>query len=171
MKTTKINLKALILAIFAAFMVFFSACSEDNIIGTSSNSENPSNMPLDTGISIQVGKQVGTNFYLVTVVNNSRDTINDFHAQMVDGTMRFISPNTMNSGWHKSYGGQNHTDSSKVDLVTNRGLGYQPIKPGQQKQVLGFYVGWGRGNTSKKLNFNWQATKDGVVIRSGTYTE
>src|SRR5690349_22310839 len=112
MKTTNLNLKAAVLAVFAAMVLFFSACSDDNITGISGENGSMSNMPSDTGISIQVGKQVGFNYFLVTIVNNSRDTINDFHAQMLDGTVKFLSPNTMNSGWQKSYGGNNHTDSS-----------------------------------------------------------
>lgn len=170
MKTTKINLKALLLAAIFGMVVFFTACSEDNIVGSNFENVAPVQMPVDTGITVQVGKQVGTDFYLVTVINNSRDTINDFHAQMCDGVTKFLFPNTMNSGWQKSYGGNNHTDSSKIDLVTNRGLGYQPIKPGTQKQVLGFYVGWPK-DAKKRVQFNWQATKDGVTIRSGTYRE
>lgn len=171
MKTTNFKFKTAVLLFLSVLSIFLTACSDNNITGGSfTDISDPSLMPGDTGISIQVGKQVGYNFWLVTVINNSRDTLNDFHVQMTDSSARFISPNTMNSGWQNVYGGQNHNDSSKIDLKTSRGLAYQPIKPGQQKQLLGFYAGFGKSPT-KKISFNWQATKDGEIIRSGSYSD
>jgi hypothetical protein len=107
--------------------------------------------------------------YFITVKNNTQDTLNDFHIQLQDSTYEIKDPNTLNSGWQKSYGGQHRNDSSKVDLKTTRGtLSYNPIKPGKQLQLLWF---WLRSNKeSTDMKFDWQATKDGEVVASGTVT-
>jgi hypothetical protein len=56
MKTTKFNLKAAALTLFAVISVFFSACSENNPVFGPSNFEGiqPDNMP--NGISVTVRK-------------------------------------------------------------------------------------------------------------------
>lgn len=154
-----------IIALIFAF-AFFMGCSDMNPMDSPSNPINQTDELNGVTINIQTGHYAGHEAFFFYVTNGLSDTINDFHLQMVDSTVIIRDPNTLNSNWKKAVTGATtgSRNKSTIDLFTSRGIGYNPIRPGQTKEILVFWVPQGTTNR----DYNFQATKDGVVIFAGT---
>ena len=166
MKNTKISLKSALFAALFAIMVIFSACSENsNVFGPSQNgtfSTNTETGDLTSNISVEVVKGNVDGYYF-KVTNNTVDTIiNDFHVQFIDTTTAIIGFSTFPSGWIMD---NNTTNTSKGKIGVKTGQYGQPILPGQVGRPLWINVKITRRPT---MDFNWQATRDGVVIATGS---
>lgn len=164
MKTT--NLKTKLFLVFAVFFtVFFTACSEDSsVFGPNTNSFEPGTETgnLSRNISIQVVKGNHSGYYF-KITNNTRDTIiNDFHVQMVDTTVLITGFSTWPSNWVMD---ENTTCKTKGKVGIKTGQNGQAIQPGQTGRPLWIDVRLGR---SQNRAFNWQATRDGIVVASGS---
>lgn len=146
----------MLVIIFAAFS--FIGCSENSNILTPADNTNfgISDHPGDpVELIIKKGRHDG---YYFNVKNNSIDTVNDFHVQFAD-TTTVISASTFTTGWVLD---QNSTDLNHGKIgVKDGGNPPAPILMGQQARV--FWI-----DVSKKGPFDWQATKNGVVVARGT---
>lgn len=164
MKTTNLKTKLfLILAVF--FAVFFTACSEDSsVFGPNYGNDIPER---ETGnqnrnITIQVVKGNHSGYYF-KITNNTTDTIiNDFHVQMVDTTVLITGFSTWPYNWVID---PSTTNKSKGKVGIKTGQNGQAIQPGQTERPLWIDVKLGR---SQNRAFNWQATRDGIVVASGS---
>lgn len=167
MRTTKFNLKAAALALFALISVFFSACSDNNPVFGPSNFEGiqADNMP--NGISETVRKHQSGRGYVFDLQNNSTDTIvNDFHV-IFDSTVKITGWN-IGRNWNID---PNSTDTAKGKFGIKSGNNGQPIPPGQIAENLLWvelkFTGTTKKNPRQWWDFKWQATRDGTVVKEG----
>lgn len=169
MKTTKLTLRITVLTVFAAIMFIFSACSEDsNILSPAGDNQyQPSDNPPAGGISVTVRKHESGRGYIFDLNNGSVDTIvNDFHV-IFDSTVKII-------GWNVGRNWQidpNSTDTAKGKFGIKSGPNGQPILPGQLAQNLLWvelkFTGTTKKNPRQWWDFKWEATRDGVVVKTG----
>ena len=146
----------ILVALFAALS--FVGCSENDSILTPGFNDNCApnaqpNVPVE--VKVTRGRHDG---YYFTVKNNSIDTVNDFHVQFADTTVR-ISASTFTTGWVID---QNSTDLNHGRIgVRDGGNPPAPILQGQQARV--FWIDVNHGG-----DYDWQATKNGNVVARGT---
>lgn len=165
MKNSKMFLKSALLTILFALAAIFSACSENNPLGTSTDEISPiAGLPPAT-ITIEpfwVGNVL--NFRLR---NNSQDTIvNDFHVQ-------FNRPLKI-TGWTTATGWQidpTTTDTANGKIGVKKGPQGQPIPPmGGVGIPLGVQIVQRAGDKNDPRqwwDYTWQATRDGIVVKEG----
>lgn len=153
MKATRNFIAVTIFAIFSILSTFFTnGCGKDSVIGTDF-SEYPQRDMVDS-VTVSVTKLYGG--YMFKVNNLTRGTIiNDFHVQF-DKKIRITE-------WSLAW----QFDTATTDLNNGKigekaGPNQQPVHPSEARDVL-----WIKVNPDGQLNFNWQATKDGVTIQSG----
>ncbi|MEO8512029.1 MAG: hypothetical protein ABI543_00585 [Ignavibacteria bacterium] len=165
MSNSKFNLRRALIAVLFAFAVFFSACSEDNPLNSASDEFNPvASMPPAT---ITIEPYWVGNVLQFKLINNSRDTIvNDFHVQF-DPTVKIIGWVTM-PGWQIDPA---TTDTANGKIGVKKGPQGQPILPmggvGLPIAVQIKFAGVTKKNPNHWWDFSWQATRDGIVVRSG----
>jgi len=160
MKTTKKAITIVIFSMLSILSTFInSGCGLDNVTGTNLTGKHTAGDAADS-ITINVTKVSGG--YMFDLTNRTRGTIvNDFHVQF-DTTVKII-------GWSLAWQfDPNTTDLNRGKIGEKAGPGQQPINPGQTHMVLWVQVQFNGKKVNK--NFNWQATKDGVVVQSGTST-
>ncbi len=165
MKNSKNSFSKIIVAVLFGITVFFSACSEDNILSPSSMQEfHSSELP---PASITIEPYWEGNVLVFRLRNNSTDTlVNDFHVQF-DSTVKIIGWVTM-LGWQID---QATTDTAKGKIGVKKGPQGQPILPmGGVGIPLGVqikFTGLTKKNPRQWWDYTWQATRDGIVVRSG----
>jgi hypothetical protein len=119
-----------------------------------------------SGNRIQVETYWEGNVLCFKLTNNTRDTIvNDFHVQF-DTSVKIIGWITR-PGWIID---QATTDTAKGKFGVKAGPQGQPILP---NGGIGIPLGVKLKFTSpvkknRMYNFNWQATRDGIVVKSGS---
>jgi len=166
MKNSKSTLKLTVLAVFAAILFIFSACSEDSNVLTSAGENG--NQSLDNppgGITITCRKY--ERGFMFDLQNLSADTlVNDFHV-IFDSTVKII-------GWGVGRNWQidaNTTDTAKGKFGIKSGNTGQPILPGQTAENLLYvelkFTGITKKKSSQWWDFKWEATRDGIVVKSG----
>jgi hypothetical protein len=165
MKNSKNSFTKIMFAALFGLAVFFSACSEDSLVSPSFEQElTYGDLP---PASITVEPYWVGNVLMFRLRNNSRDTIvNDFHVQF-DSTVKIIGWVTM-PGWQID---PNTTDTAKGKIGVKKGPQGQPIPPmGGVGLPLGVqikFTGLTKKSTRHWWDFTWQATRDGIVVRSG----
>jgi len=160
MKTTKKTITIVIFSMLSILSLFInSGCGTDSITGTNFTNRVTAGDAPDS-ITITVTKNSGG--FEFNLQNRTLTTaVNDFHVQF-DTTVSII-------GWGLLWQFDNQTTNlAKGRIGEKMGPGQQPILPGHQNFVLWVKV----QQNGKKINkdFNWQATKDGVTVQSGTST-
>jgi hypothetical protein len=132
-----------------------NGCGNENLIGT--NSTKTESYDLVDSITVNVTKMYGG--YMFKVNNLTRSTIiNDFHVQF-DKKIRITE-------WSLAW----QFDPATTDLNNGKigekaGTNQQPVHPNESRDVL-----WIKVQPDGQLNFNWQATRDGVIVQSGKGT-
>ncbi len=165
MKNSKINFKSAIFAILFGFIIFLSACSDENSIVSSFGEQiTPSNLP---PASITIEPYWEGNVLMFRLRNNSQDTIvNDFHVQF-DSTVKITGWITM-PGWQVD---PTTTDTAKGKFGVKKGTQGQPIPPnggvGIPVGVQIKFTGVTKKNPRQWWDYTWQATRDGIVVRAG----
>jgi hypothetical protein len=165
MKNSMISFKKVMISIVFGITVFFSACSDENPLVPSFEQEiNYSDLPPAT---ITIEPYWEGNVLVFRLRNNSRDTIvNDFHVQF-DSTVKIIGWVTM-PGWQIDPA---TTDTAKGKIGVKKGPQGQPIPPmggvGQPIGVQIKFTGLTKKSTRHWWDYTWQATRDGIVVRSG----
>jgi len=155
MKTTK-NL--IVITIFAVISILSSlinsGCGSENIIGSNSNIYETGIDATDS-ITVEVTRLYGG--FEFKLNNNTHGTIiNDFHVQF-DKKVKITE-------WSLLWQFDNATtDLNNGKIGEKAGLNQQPIPPGQHRVAL-----WIKVQGEGPFNFNWQATKDGIVVQKGT---
>jgi hypothetical protein len=157
LKTTKIYFMALTLAILAATL--FGCSEESSIFSPISGSIQHGDNPPAGNITVKVEKEYGG--YTFKVSNTGRDTINDFHVQF-DTTVSII-------GWSLAWQmDPNTTNLAKGKIGEKCRPHDQPLLQGQNRPLLWVEL---RFNGRKVIKtYNWQATKNGEVVESGSGT-
>lgn len=160
MKTTTKTIAIAIITVLSVLSTFINTgCGIDNITGSNKVQPMISDSPAD---SIQIAVTKVSGGYEFNLINNSQTTIvNDFHVQF-DTTVSIIDWSLL---WQFD---PNTTNLSKGKIGEKAGPGQQPILPHQQHQVLWVKVQF----NGKKIikDFDWQATRDGVTVQSGSST-
>jgi hypothetical protein len=161
MKTTKKLITAVIFAVLSILSSFFNAgCGNDNLIGTGfSNHETAGDM-VDS-ITVNVTKLSGG--YKFDLTNRTiRTIVNDFHVQF-DTTVKII-------GWSLAWSFDPNTTNLNKGKIGEKvtGPNQQPVQPGQTRYLLWVELQFNGKKVIK--DYNWQATKDGVVVQSGRGT-
>ena len=160
MKTTNKAIAIVIFSILSILSTFInSGCGTDSITGTGFTGHVTASDAPDS-ITITVTKLSGG--FEFNLQNRTNATIvNDFHVQF-DTTVSIID-----WGLYWQFD-NNSTNLSKGKIGEKAAPGQQPISPGQQHFVLWVKI----QQNGRKINkaFNWQATRDGIVVQSGTST-
>lgn len=160
MKTTKRTITIAVFSILSILSTFMNAgCGTESITGTNITGGNHSDFVPDS-ITVSVAKVSGG--YEFTVNNNTSSTIvNDFHVQF-DTTVSIIEWGLL---WQFD---PPTTNLPKGKIGEKASPGQQPISPHQQKAALWVKV---RYNGKKVIkDFNWQATRNGIIVQSGSGT-
>jgi hypothetical protein len=165
MKNSKINLKALIFTVLISIAGIFTACSEESSI-ISSNYNEPTAVNLPTN-SITIEPYWEGQFLMFRIRNNSQDTVvNDFHVQF-DTTVK-ITGYIIVGGWQID---PQTTDLNKGKFGVKKGPNGQNIPPnggvGIPCGVQLLFTGVTKKNPRQWWDFDWQATRDGIVVKAG----
>jgi hypothetical protein len=165
MKNSTINFKSVLLAFLFGIAVFFSACSDQNPLAPSFG-EYGTTADLPPA-SIFIEPYWEGNVLVFRLRNNSADTIvNDFHVQF-DSTVKIIGWVTM-PGWQIDPA---TTDTAKGKIGVKKGPQGQPIPPmggvGIPIGVQVKFTGVTKKNPRQWWDYTWQATRDGIVVKSG----
>jgi len=154
MKAAKNLIAVSILTVLSVLSSFFTnGCGNENLIGTGSS--NFQTFDLTDSITVTVTKMYGGYMFNVNNITNGT-IINDFHVQF-DKTVRITEWSLL---WQFDPA---TTDLNKGKIGEKAGLNQQPIPPGQNRDAL-----WIKVQPDGQLNYNWQATKDGIVVQKGT---
>ena len=165
MKNSQINFKSVLFAFLFGIAIFFSACSDQNPLAPSTEEFGTiSDLP---PASIFIEPYWEGNVLVFRLRNNSRDTIvNDFHVQF-DSTVKIIGWVTM-VGWQID---PTTTDTAKGKIGVKKGPQGQPITPmggvGIPIGVQIKFTGVTKKNPRQWWDYTWQATRDGIVVKSG----
>jgi hypothetical protein len=165
MRNSKNSFNRIMFAVLFGITVFFTACSDDSLVSPSFEQEfNTSELP---PASITIEPYWEGNVLVFRLRNNSRDTIvNDFHVQF-DSTVKIIGWITM-PGWQIDPA---TTDTAKGKIGVKKGPQGQPIPPmggvGIPIGVQIKFTGLTKKNPRQWWDYTWQATRDGIVVRSG----
>ncbi len=160
MKTTKSIITILAITVISILSSLINnGCGNENVIGYN-NSENRNFGMLLDSITVEVTKQYeGYNFNLK---NRTTCTIvNDFHVQF-DTTVVITE-------WSLAWQSDANTTNLKKGKIGEKTVGRQPpVQPNQSRDLLWVKIQY----TGKKKikTYKWQATKDGVVVQSGSGT-
>ncbi len=165
MKNSIINFKSLLFTFFFVIAILFSACSDQNPLAPSIEEFSTSSELPPSSITIEPYWE--GQFLMFRVRNNSRDTIiNDFHVQF-DSTVK-ITGYGMVAGWQID---PNSTDTAHGKIGIKSTPQGQPIPPmGGVGIPLGVqikFTGITKKNPKQWWDYTWQATRDGIVVKSG----
>lgn len=155
LKNTKLGFLALSIVFFASL---FTGCTEQSGILNPAGSNITGDIPPVGDVTVNVVKESGG--YTFQVSNTTQDTINDFHVQF-DSSVTIYN-------WSLAWA----FDPATTDLNHGR-IGEkarpqdQPLLPGMQNRPL-LWVKISFNGTNKVQTFNWQATKNGVTMKSGS---
>jgi hypothetical protein len=156
LKNTKIYFMVFAVILMASALF---GCSEQSGILSPTSSGSPSDNP-PGNITVQIQQESGG--YTFVVSNTTSDTINDFHVQF-DSTVSI-------TGWALAW----QMDPATTNLAKGK-IGEkarpndQVLLPGQQNRPLLWIQVRYNGRTVNK-DYNWQATKNGVTMKSGSGT-
>jgi hypothetical protein len=164
---SNLNLTKIYIALVAMFLTAaaFFGCSENSLMNSSSSFNEPKLSPPPPSVVVEPFWEGKVLCFRVT--NNMTDTIiNDFHVQF-DSTLHIKGWITW-PGWVID---QTTTDTAKGKFGVKCGPQGQPIHPlGGVAIPLGVDLGYIKINKRKPgqwWDFTWQATRDGVVVKSG----
>ncbi|MCX7877095.1 MAG: hypothetical protein N2510_00475 [Ignavibacteria bacterium] len=162
MKTQKSNLKKTLSYVFLVLSVIISSCSDNSITGPG-NEMQPSLSSNGNGITIE--PYWHNSFLIFRLRNNTRDTIvNDFHVQF-DSTVRITGYSIM-QGWQID---PQTTDMNKGKFGVKSPNGHNIPPNGGVGEPFGvqlMFTGVTKKNPRQWWDFNWQATRDGIVVKS-----
>ena len=161
---SNLNLTKIYITIFALFLTaasFFGCSDNSNMLGVSGNSSQSQKLDNPpSGVSVVVTRDTMYNTFRIRVTNNMTDTIiNDFHVQFKNGitiTTNFMCP----IGWNVDPNGTDYAQG-KVSYKT---FG----NPVTQGNTVDFYVQLKFKADCTIYYYDWQATRDGIVVKSGT---
>jgi hypothetical protein len=157
LKNTKMYLFVLAVSFFGALLM---GCSEhSSIMGpTSTGSKQVGDVPPAGDITVNVVEEYGG--YIFQISNMTNDTINDFHVQF-DTSVTIYN-------WSLTWMFDPvTTDLNHGKIGEKARPNDQPVLPGQQNRPL-LWVKLSFRGENKVQTFNWQATKNGVTIKSGS---
>jgi len=165
MKNSIINFKSVLFVFLFGIAILFSACSDQNPLAPSMEEFGTSSDLPPSSITIEPYWE--GNVLVFRLRNNSIDTIvNDFHVQF-DSTVKIIGWITM-PGWQIDPA---TTDTAKGKIGVKKGPQGQPIPPmggvGIPIGVQVKFAGVTKKNPRQWWDYTWQATRDGIVVRSG----
>lgn len=140
----------------------YTGCSENSINMPESKPPEISGMPKDSSISTQWKKFMedngvhGYEFLIKNYIKRYTDTnhticMNDFHIQIVSGGT--IAGYSGPMGWQPTIG----NNDKNLDLITT-------VFPTCYNETLSFNLAFRFDSGSDKIIFNWQATRNGIVI-------
>lgn len=165
MKNSIINFKSVLFTFLFGIAILLSACSDQNPLAPSIEEFSTSSELPPSSITIEPYWE-GT-FLMFRVRNNSQDTIiNDFHVQF-DSSVK-ITGWYVQSGWQIDPG---TTDTEKGKFGVKKGPQGQNIPPmggvGIPVGVQIKFTGVTKKNPRQWWDYTWQATRDGIVVKSG----
>jgi len=165
MKATKLTINFTLFAVFMIFSLIFIGCSEnDNLLNPAGSNE--SYMDNSGGVIVEAQYTPGNpGYYSFWIRNNMTDTIvNDFHVQLDSSfTILRYTPRT---GWITD---SQTTDTSKGKVGVRCYQQGREFRPGEHGYPLS-NVQLASTHLRNSMNFNWQATRNGVVVAQGTGT-
>ena len=167
MKTLKLTFNFTLCAVFTVFSLIFIGCDENNSIlspfnSDGSNSDNRDDNSVIVEAVYTPGNPGSYSFY---VRNNMIDTIiNDFHVQF-DSSFTILR-HTPRTGWITD---SQTTDTCKGKVGVRCNQQGREIRPGEYGYPLS-NVQLASSHLRNSMNFNWQATRNGVVVAQGTGT-
>jgi hypothetical protein len=162
MKTLK-NTKIYFMVISAIIMasVLFGCSEQSGIFNpTGSGSNGLGEAPPAGDITVQIQPESGGFTFVVS--NTTTDTINDFYVQF-DST---VSITEWGLAWQMDPA---TTNLEKGKIGEKARPNDQQLLPGQQNRPL-LWVKVRFNGRSVNKNFDWQATKNGVTVKSGRGT-
>jgi hypothetical protein len=165
MNNSIINFKSVLFLFLFGFAILFSACSDQNPLAPSFEEFGTSSELPPSSITIEPYWE--GSFLMFRVRNNSQDTIiNDFHVQF-DSSVK-ITGWYVQSGWQIDPG---TTDTEKGKFGVKKSPQGQPIPPmggvGIPVGVQIKFTGPTKKNPRQWWDYTWQATRDGIVVKSG----
>jgi hypothetical protein len=158
--------------IVLAAILGFGGCGENGIVAPEMKSNQLSgakNQPPGVVVGIQKDTAIHkAGLYKITVTNFLTDTLmNDFHIQFQDGiTIR--SEQTTPTGWIQDQNTTNFSEGRIGWLTNNTPIHSHCTCFVPHDSTLNFFVVLRFPNDGIIWNFNWQATRDGITIWSGT---
>lgn len=165
MKTANLKTRKVLTVLFLIAASIFTACSDESNFMTSFTDETvAADLP---PASIFIEPYWEGNVLVFRLRNNSQDTIvNDFHVQF-DSTVKISGWITM-PGWQID---QTTTDTAKGKIGVKKGPLGQNIPPmggvGIPIGVQIKFTGSTKKNPRQWWDYTWQATRDGIVVKSG----
>lgn len=165
MKTTILKTRKALTVLFLIIASIFTACSdESNFMSSFTNETVNADLPPS---SITIEPYWEGTFLMFRVRNNSQDTVvNDFHVQF-DSSVKITGWITM-PGWQIDPA---TTDTAKGKIGVKKGPQGQNIPPmggvGIPIGVQIKFTGVTKKNPRQWWDYTWQATRDGIVVKSG----